>query len=582
MSDIEDPTAAGPADNDNGNSVKVESSQDVVINYDDDDSAHDIKEEKSISISRNGNGKRKVDDVNDDQNGTSAAEDAASGNDGGDQTEIEQSNGNDGDAKEESSSDKKMESPLKKSRNENKKGRDDNRSNDKPKMGNRFRMDELLDPTEEGIIMTRILVNEVDMARVIGGGGSNIKRLRNQYQCKVKGQDTDVKDEKIVVIQGYAPDVLACFDMLTKTLCMSNTEDTRRLTLLVESRHAGKVIGSKGSTINSIKNNARAQFIKLSQDDMTQSGVSLRELTLDGDCEAIMACHYLLHAEFVPLRVLNPKKFTERDRDRDRDRDRSDVRDGDFDRRGSRDARDGRDRGDRQSPPAMQMQPAGPKRETLQFEDLIPSGYSIPTETVDQLKDMRHYLNSSFRLELVVTRVVAENRGPAPMGPGPNVGQRGYNNMPANQHHHQQGPPHHHSLPYQQPQQHEIYHQGNQHHSHQQPMHHHQQHHHQSSGGNMMERDSRPPHNGNRDNRDEDRVTTRIRAEQAGPLIGKGGRGIRGLNERFNCRVEIVQDTAPDGTREVIITPDTRFPGGGIDKCLQCRDQIHHTIDQMF
>ena len=530
---------------------------------DDDGSTHNNTEEKIIAGTRNGNGKRKMDDDDNDQvDGTGTTED--SDNNGGDQAENEQSNG---DTKERSS-ETKLESPLKKTRNnENRANKRDGRKDDnydnldgrseKPKAfggRNRLTAEELVDPTKEDLIATRVFLNEADMARVIGGGGANIKRMRSQYQCTVKASDTDVQDEKIVVISGYAPNVLSTFDMLANTLCLPNREEVRRLTILVESRHAGKVIGSKGSTIRDIKMKSRAQSVKLSPENTVQCGVSFRELTFDGDFEALKACHYHLHAQFVPLRFLNPKKYADLEREREREREHDLGR--------NRDGREGR-----QSPPvAMQIQPSGPVRETLQFEDLIPSGYSIPTETVEQLKDMRHYLKSSFRLELVVTRVV-ENLGHAPMGPGPNVG-RGYN-IHSNQHHHQQGPPpvHHHSSEYHQPHHPQIHHQDN-HPSHQQSMHYHQ--HHQHHGGNMMNK-SHTPRDGP--------ITTRIRHQHTGALIGKGGKGIRELNDRFSCRVEISQETAPDGTREVTISPDSRF-GGSIDRCMQCKREIHHIIDQ--
>ena len=103
---------------------------------------------------------------------------------------------------------------------------------------------------------------------MIGGSGSNINRIR-AIGVSVKASDTEMED-KIVVIDGRPKDVARAFEMVVDSLEWSSGQ-TDTVRLLVESRNAGKVLGSKGATIKGIQSRSRATFVKLANDPIDLS-----------------------------------------------------------------------------------------------------------------------------------------------------------------------------------------------------------------------------------------------------------------------------------------------------------------------
>jgi predicted RNA-binding protein YlqC (UPF0109 family) len=144
-------------------------------------------------------------------------------------------------------------------------------------------------------------MNRIEFAKVIGKGGQTIMHLRNTYGANVKGNDLD-QENRLVVVTGTMAQVFASFDVISELMNQSNAQinpTESRLQLLLEHSKAGKVVGPKGSMIQSLKIKSGASQIKIQKDPIEISGIPLRILTIEGHITAVRRTHTLIHELFL-------------------------------------------------------------------------------------------------------------------------------------------------------------------------------------------------------------------------------------------------------------------------------------------
>lgn len=250
-------------------------------------------------------------------------------------------------------------------------------------------------------IVTRILLSRSEFSRVIGSSGSNITNIRQKATGAVlRASDTEM-DDKIIVIDGRPRDVKRAFEMIVDTIDWGGTTGNIRVAL--ESFHAGKVLGSKGSTIKSIQSRSRATFIKMANDPIDISGVSMRIVTFEGSPGAVITAHQMFHEVLWGEDIFSSSQSNS-----------------------SSHAHTGTSQYQSQYVAPLPTSAAimSPVMTPFDFDQLTTLGLGV--ETVTQLKSMRAYLQANFNLKLEILQPTLQQHASIPP-PGQTVATDSYN-----------------------------------------------------------------------------------------------------------------------------------------------------------
>ena len=265
-------------------------------------------------------------------------------------------------------------------------------------------------------IVTRVLLNRSDFSRVIGSSGANITRIREKTTgAVIRASDTEI-DDKIIILDGRPRDVKRAFEMIIDTLDWGGTVGTIRVAL--ESFHAGKVLGSKGSTIKNMQSRSRATFIKMANDPIDVSGVSMRVVTFEGQSGSVITAHQMFHEILWGEEIFSGSGGSGGNGNSS-----SGI--------GGVGAGSGPGQYQPQyaTVPVPVTAPAPPVMTTVMapfdFDQLTTLGLGV--ETVTQLKSMRSYLQQNFNLKLEILQPTLQ---PAPQQQQPPQQQPAYTRPP--------------------------------------------------------------------------------------------------------------------------------------------------------
>jgi predicted RNA-binding protein YlqC (UPF0109 family) len=239
-------------------------------------------------------------------------------------------------------------------------------------------------PLQRGDIVTRLLLNSSEMARVIGRGGEYINRIRTSTGAMIKACDIETED-KVAIIMGEPSRVIAAFEQLLDKVSPQST-DYLSVRFLVQNEHAGRVVGSKGANINEMRVSARATQVSIEKQATHLGNMSLRVMTVEGTMHAIAQVHTMYHrlfdATLPPLADIRDGRGREQ-KQHDYQHDISSY--------------DTRGQGSYESysvvPSVTQ-----PQENKVSLEGLLKRG--VLGDTVKQLHDMSNYLSENFNIEL--------------------------------------------------------------------------------------------------------------------------------------------------------------------------------------
>jgi predicted RNA-binding protein YlqC (UPF0109 family) len=147
----------------------------------------------------------------------------------------------------------------------------------------------------------------MEFSKVIGKGGQNINKLRDMSGASIKGTEFNA-DERLMIVSGSPGQVLDAFDGIVDHVQQHVYNHTQRdeftLQILVEHSKAGRVVGNKGSMIQTLKNKSGAINIRVLKDPKDYNGVMLRILCIDGNHLSIKKAHYYIQELFVDPSLL--------------------------------------------------------------------------------------------------------------------------------------------------------------------------------------------------------------------------------------------------------------------------------------
>lgn len=153
--------------------------------------------------------------------------------------------------------------------------------------------------------ISRIVVRKSDFAKIIGKGGAMVNQIKAKCGASIKG--TEVDDEnRIVTMTGSLKQVLECFDLICEVLhsnfMQSNMifNEVFAINLLIDHSKAGKVVGSKGGNIQTLKTKSGCAQIRILKDPILVSGQALRILIFEGALPNICKAHYLTQETILP------------------------------------------------------------------------------------------------------------------------------------------------------------------------------------------------------------------------------------------------------------------------------------------
>lgn len=130
-----------------------------------------------------------------------------------------------------------------------------------------------VDQSDARKFTSRILVKKSDFAKVIGKSGCMINHIKTKSGAAVKGSEVD-EDNRIFVITGSMKQVLECFELITeqlhKAFIQSNIfTDAFCVYHLIEHSKAGKVVGTKGGNMQTLRTKSGCNQIRVLKDPIT-------------------------------------------------------------------------------------------------------------------------------------------------------------------------------------------------------------------------------------------------------------------------------------------------------------------------
>jgi len=135
--------------------------------------------------------------------------------------------------------------------------------------------------TGDGAVEVGILFQSQYLGPVIGKGGENINKIREESGAVVTtskfNKDTPERTAKIV---GSVEQVSTAIKMIIDIVC----KDNPMITLLGEYKNCGNLIGKQGATIKQIREESGAN-IRVSKDCIGNS--TQKEITVNGDYDAV-------------------------------------------------------------------------------------------------------------------------------------------------------------------------------------------------------------------------------------------------------------------------------------------------------
>ncbi|XP_020904927.1 heterogeneous nuclear ribonucleoprotein K [Exaiptasia diaphana] len=149
----------------------------------------------------------------------------------------------------------------------------------------------------------RILLQSKDAGGIIGKAGSNIKRLRSEYNAVVNVPDTN-SSERILTITAMMPTALTilreCVPKIGEHSRGSNNP-SHDIQLLVQRSQIGSIIGRAGYKIKEIRENSGAN-IKVFSDCLPNS--TERVVAISGPLDTIVKCVEIIYQtlESTPIR----------------------------------------------------------------------------------------------------------------------------------------------------------------------------------------------------------------------------------------------------------------------------------------
>ncbi|XP_032233402.1 heterogeneous nuclear ribonucleoprotein K isoform X1 [Nematostella vectensis] len=150
--------------------------------------------------------------------------------------------------------------------------------------GNVKRMRESSDVDSNAPTTLRILIQSKDAGGIIGKGGTNIRRLRTEYNAVVNVPDTN-SNERVLTITAprqSALDILA--EVVPK---IGEVQYGHEIQMLVQRSQVGSIIGRAGYKIKEIREGSGAN-VKVFADCLPNS--TERVVTMSGSAETIVKC----------------------------------------------------------------------------------------------------------------------------------------------------------------------------------------------------------------------------------------------------------------------------------------------------
>lgn len=152
---------------------------------------------------------------------------------------------------------------------------------------------------------TRFILKKSEFAKIIGKGGREITNIRTKTKAYVKGEEIDDED-RMFIVSGTYEQIAGALSIIIDLLHMSYQDYVQQVPhdsydvipfamyLLIEHNRAGKVIGSKGSTILDLQQRTGC-VAKMSKDPKNILGSEMRILVLEGHPNTIRNAHeYIL------------------------------------------------------------------------------------------------------------------------------------------------------------------------------------------------------------------------------------------------------------------------------------------------
>lgn len=167
----------------------------------------------------------------------------------------------------------------------------------------RMRPEEILGSADDKKVTTRLLMNRQEFSKIIGKGGATISHIRSTCGASVKGADVDA-EHRLVIISGSPRQVLEAFDVVSELMYQAYVQQSGQtehfvVQCLLEHSKAGRVVGTKGATIQGLKIKSGASQIRMQKDPDEFSGVQLRALSIEGQLSAVRRAHFFLQELFV-------------------------------------------------------------------------------------------------------------------------------------------------------------------------------------------------------------------------------------------------------------------------------------------
>lgn len=132
----------------------------------------------------------------------------------------------------------------------------------------------------------RFLISTKAAGVIIGKGGENIQRIREEYSVKVMIPDSN-GPERVLVLDGDLGSIIEIF-MENLERMQNNRDEGVDLRLLVHQSQAGCIIGRGGYKIKELREQSGLQTLKVYQ--MLCPGSTDRVIQLVGDLEKVIDC----------------------------------------------------------------------------------------------------------------------------------------------------------------------------------------------------------------------------------------------------------------------------------------------------
>lgn len=153
-------------------------------------------------------------------------------------------------------------------------------------------------PRDEQKVLSRILVTQTDLSRIIGKSGQTVANIRAKCGAIIKGFNLEDTENKLVVIGGNMIEVLEGFDMVVEVLYEPHVQGlasgTFHLEMLIDNQRAGRILGPKGLTVTTLKSECGCSVVRLMKDPVEVCGQSLRTVLLEGNVNCVQRAHFMI------------------------------------------------------------------------------------------------------------------------------------------------------------------------------------------------------------------------------------------------------------------------------------------------